>query len=291
VARAAVLITLAAAGVLSACAPDRVVQGRPYSLTIPAGTDASAALPLVVFLHGYTGNAVFDDLQLAKLHDQVDARKFIYAQPNGTPNSRGERYWNAADGCCAPAGSTVDDVGFLRAVIEDVRSQHPIDASRILLFGYSNGGFMSLRMVCEASDVVTAVVVIAGSTWSDPARCGSGRPVSLLHVHGTADPTIHYDGSTEPARSPSPIGRYPGAEETNARFAARNGCGATTGTLDPIDIEKGDGPATETTRERYEGCPGDGEVELWSMAGAGHFPRFQDGATGRMLDWLLERPR
>jgi polyhydroxybutyrate depolymerase len=265
------------------------VQGRPYSLTVPAGSDPATALPLVVFLHGYTGNGVFDDLQLAKLRAQVDAKRFIYAQPNGTPNGRGQRYWNAADGCCAPAGSDVDDVGFLRALIADVQGQHPVDPGRVLLVGYSNGGFMALRMVCEASELVTGVVVIAGSTWSDPARCGSGRPVSLLHVHGTADQTIHYEGSTEEARPPSPIGRYPGARETNARFAARNGCGTTTTTLDPIDIERSD--AAETTRQRFEGCPRDGEVELWTMAGAGHFPRFQDGATARMLDWLLERPR
>jgi hypothetical protein len=119
----------AAATIALGCAPDRVVQGRPYSLTIPSGSDPAAALPLVVFLHGYTGNGVFDDLQLVKLRDQVDGRKFIYAQPNGTPNSRGERYWNAADGCCAPAGSTVDDVGFLRALIADVQTQHPVDRS------------------------------------------------------------------------------------------------------------------------------------------------------------------
>jgi polyhydroxybutyrate depolymerase len=272
------------------CAPDRVVQGRPYTITFPKGADGKALLPLVVFLHGFTGNGVWDDQQLVKLAGQVDDKGFIYVQPNGTPNRRGQRYWNAADGCCAPAGSTVDDVAFLRSVIDDVKAQHPIDPARVLFVGYSNGGFMSLRMVCEASELVTAVAIIAGSTWSDPTRCGPGRPVSLLHVHGTGDKTIRFDGSAEDARPPSPVGRYPGARETNARFAARNGCRPTVTPLERIDIEK-KMPGTETTPERHEGCPRDGAVELWSMDGAGHFPSFQDGATGRMLDWLLEHPR
>jgi hypothetical protein len=95
---------LAAAGVLAGCAPDRVVQGRPYALTIPAGTAPTTALPMVVFLHGYTGNGVFDDLQLAKLRDQADTRKFIYVQPNGTPHSRGARPPERRGSLAAAAG-------------------------------------------------------------------------------------------------------------------------------------------------------------------------------------------
>jgi polyhydroxybutyrate depolymerase len=182
-------------------------------------------------------NGVFDDMQIVKLRAQVDAKRFIYAQPSGTPNSRGQRYWNATDGCCAPADSDVDDVAFLRAVIEDVKTQHPVDPARVFLVGFSNGGFMALRMACDASEVVTAVVNIAGSTWADPARCGPGRPVSILHLHGTADATIHFEGSSAPAKSPSPVGRYAGAKETNARFAAPVGWGASLGydtNTDPV---------------------------------------------------------
>jgi polyhydroxybutyrate depolymerase len=275
---------------LLACSPDRVVQGRPYTLTIPDGASASTPLPLVVFLHGYTGNGVWDDRQLVELARHVNSKSFIYAQPNGTPNAEGKRFWNATDGCCAPAGSTVDDVGFLRAVVEDVNSQHPVDPARRYFFGYSNGGFMAARLACEASDLVTGVVSIAGSTWSDAARCGPGRPVALLHVHGTGDQTIHYEGSTSDAQPPSPIGRYPGAREMNARFGARNGCGKDVTAGDRLDLEKklaGD----ETTSEHFDGCPPGGAVELWSMEGGGHFPSFQDDATARMLDWLLAHPR
>jgi polyhydroxybutyrate depolymerase len=284
------LFALAVSGALVAgCAPDRVVLGRPVELTLPAGVDATTPLPLVVFLHGFTGNGVFDDKTIVKLRAQVDAKKFIYAQPNGTPNKRGQRYWNATDGCCAPADSHVDDVAFLRAVIADAQTQHPVDPARVFLVGFSNGGFMALRMACDASDVVTAVVNIAGSTWIDPARCGPGRPVSILHLHGTADATIRFEGSSAPARSPSPVGRYVGAKETNARFAARNGCATTLESLPALDVEKRDG--VETSRERYTGCPAGGAVELWTMDGVGHVPRLQPDAPARLVDWLGEHPR
>ncbi len=291
--RAAALVLIAPLSLVllgAACAPDHVVMGRPYQLTVPAGNDGARPLPLVVFLHGFTGNGVWDDRILVKLSGLVDSKGFLYAQPSGTPNVQGARYWNAADGCCAPADSTVDDVAYLRALIADVERQHPVDRSRVFFVGYSNGGFMSLRMVCEAPELVVGAAIIAGSTWSDPARCGPGRPVSLLHLHGTADQTISYEGSAQDAEAPSPIGRYPGARETNARFAARNGCTTTLTQLDRIDLEKKiDGP--ETTRERNEGCPRDGAVELWSLEGAGHFPSLQDGTAARILDWLMERPR
>ena len=65
-------------------------------------------------------------------------------------------------------GSTV---AYLRAIIRDVMARYPVDRRRVFVVGHSNGGFMAYRMACEASDLVTGVVSLAGATWKDPARC------------------------------------------------------------------------------------------------------------------------
>lgn len=66
-----------------------------------------------------------------------------------------------------------------------------IDPRRIGLVGHSNGGFMALRMACEASDLVTAVVSLAGSTWKEDSSCAPATfPVNVLTLHGDNDDTI-----------------------------------------------------------------------------------------------------
>ena len=59
--------------------------------------------------------------------------------------------------------------------------------------GVSNGGGMSARMACDASDVVAAVAAVAGGYSSLPA-CRPARPVPVLEIHGQADHVVPYGG-------------------------------------------------------------------------------------------------
>ena len=47
------------------------------------------------------------------------------------------------------------------------------------------------------------------------------RPVSVLHIHGTADRVIRYAGQRS---NEAGVRGYPGAEESVHRWAARAGC-------------------------------------------------------------------
>ena len=47
----------------------------------------------------------------------------------------------------------------------------------------------------------------------------------------------------------------------------------------------------ETTAQRWPGCPSGVDVELWSMQGAGHIPRYRDEAPELVLDFLLAHQR
>ena len=269
--------TIALVGVLAACAPQGVVDGRPYGLGIPPDGDASSPLPLIVLLHGYGFTAEAEDLILP-FSKVLASRRFFYALPDGTVDREGKRFWNATDACCNYDHLAVDDVAFVRALIADVEAHHPIDPARVFVVGHSNGGFMALRLACEAGDVISGVVSLAGAAWLDPSRCPSGSAVPVLAIHGTADEVIGFNGGS------TTLGSYPSARRTVASMAARNGCTGASQTVGTSDL-LGDA-AQETTRDAFTGCPAGGRVELWSIDGAGHIPIFNDQLPGAVLDWL-----
>jgi polyhydroxybutyrate depolymerase len=93
------------------------------------------------------------------------------------------------------AREDMDDVGFLLALVEDVSREHAIDRGRIFVTGISNGGFMSLRVACDAADTFAAVapVTAAFSEQLGP-RCQPARPVAVAIFNGTEVPLVPWSG-------------------------------------------------------------------------------------------------
>lgn len=185
---------------------------RSYSVHMPAGA-SSKPLPLVVSLHGGGGNARVSAL-MTGFNDEADRSKFIVVHPNGTGQARpllnalGRGFllsWNAGTCCSYAKENNVDDVGFIRAVVAEVKKKYPVDAKRIYASGISNGGMMSYRLACEASDVFAAIGVVSGALTY--ANCKPTQPVSVIHIHGTADqnvPLLGGVGSKSYDRDPKP---------------------------------------------------------------------------------------
>jgi hypothetical protein len=123
--------------------------------------------------------------------------------PEGKVDSDGNRYWNATDYCCDFYRSGVDDVKYITGLVEEAAKYFAVDMKRVYLMGHSNGGFMSHRIACDRSDLVAAIVNVAGATWYDAEKCGDPEPVSVLQVHGTWDTVIYYDGLEQNAGGPN----------------------------------------------------------------------------------------
>ena len=144
---------------------------------------------------------------------------------------------------------------------------------------------MSLRMACEASDLVTSVVSLAGSTWEDAASCTPAEyPVSVLAMHGDDDTTIPYAGSI--------MRGFPSATETIARFAGLAGCDISNPSMpENIDVDASiDGAETEILR--YSGCAPGVDAELWTMVGSPHIPASYDvEGMNSVVDWMTRHSR
>lgn len=269
-----------------------LVSARPYRLVTPTAVDPNKAYPLVLILHGWGGNTgrIARYYQLDTL---VDERGFLIAYPEGTEEThrhhlwnRQRRFWNATDACCNFYGSTVDDVAYLDAVIDDVGAHHRVDAKRIFVMGLSNGGYMSHRYACDRANRVAAIVSQAGAMWGDTSRCKPSEPVAVLQIHGTDDEMVPFQGRNTGAHGQP---RLPSAPESASAWAAFDHCDAASDTSAPARDLVAGAPDAETTTERWTGCRG---VELWTMRGAPHVPDPHQPLFARTIyDWLAAHPK
>jgi polyhydroxybutyrate depolymerase len=251
--------------------PSELGGARPVRMDAPARLTPGQLYPLVLVLHGYGANGLLQSayLQIAGL---IDDPGILMLAPDGTVDDTNRRFWNASEACCDD-GRNVDDVGYLGGLIDEALRTWPVDPKRVYIVGHSNGDYMANRLACERADVVAAIAGLAGADISlDGAGCTPSRPVSVLHIHGTADDTVLYTGGR----------RYPSAQATVDHWASRNRCaeGVAGAALDLDDGLAG----AETSVTSYTGC--DAAVEFWSIEGGSHLPNFSDGLGQRLFTWL-----
>ena len=124
---------------------------------------------------------------------------------------------------------------------------------------------MSYKMACEHSDRIAVIVSQAGMMPLDRTLCQPTHPVSILHVHGTNNSTIHYNEGNIFGVV------YPSAELSMGDWIANNGCSTglqQNGALMDL-VTTVDGP--ETTPYTAS-CPNGVDVSHWKMQDAPHTP-------------------
>ena len=85
---------------------------------------------------------------------------------------------------------------------------------------------MSYHMVCKGLPGLRAVASLAGTSYVEDSSCDGTPPVSVLHIHGTADGVILFDGDET---EPDPKGEiepafYAGAQEMVTRWSCQADC-------------------------------------------------------------------
>lgn len=225
---------------------------RNYLLYVPSCYSPAQPTPLVFNLHGH-GSQNFEQEVYGDFRSIADTACFLIVLPNGTLDSNGVRYWNAGFDPDA-----VDDVGFLNALIDSLSEDYNINPQRIYSTGMSNGGFMSYELACQ-SDRFAAIASVTGSMFilSD-FNCAPSRPIPVMQIHGTADVTVPYTGSSLTLSIDSLV----------KKWVVLNNCPLTPISENIPDLV----PDDSATAIHYVYSPGDNgvSVELYKIINGAH---------------------
>lgn len=155
-----------------------------YTPTTWNGTDE---LPLLIVLHGLTQTGA-GVMGITGFNDIAEANQIIVCYPDGIGNA-----WNANMNVTV---SQEDDLGFIETLATHFQTNFNTNPMRQYLCGFSNGGFMSHKMVCESTMCFAGIATVSGGM-SDTVyqNCNPSYSPSILHIHGTSDPVVAYNGS------------------------------------------------------------------------------------------------
>ena len=234
-----------------------------YLRHVPTSYSATAPMPLVLDLHGYSEGAKIHVLQ-TQLTVFGDSHGFITVTPQ---IERAPARWDTT--------LNNSDLAFLGSVLDQAEATLCIDQNRVFVTGLSNGAFMTSAMACQFADRIAAAAPVAGIR--DIDGCDPSRPVPVIAFHGTNDPFVPYDGGlgSAAANLPAPDGsgrtlgevgavdpttKGPDVPTITGDWAQRNGC-ETTPTESSV--------TNDVTLLTWP-CPPGAEVELYRVTDGGH---------------------
>src|SRR5439155_23818368 len=120
---------------------------------VPKGYDRRRPVAIVLNLHGFSSNAD-QEAVFTGMESFADTNGFVVLFPDGTGSPR---YWNLT---VDPRGA--DDIGYLRALIDDAGRRLCLDRRRVFMTGMSNGAGMTSAAACHLADIVAAFAPVAG---------------------------------------------------------------------------------------------------------------------------------
>jgi len=235
---------------------------RSYFVHVPRSYDATKPVPVVLAFHGGGSNARQME-HFCGLTDKAEAEGFLVVYPSGTGRTEQLLTWNGGNCCGYAHHEKVDDVEFVRNLLDDLAKVAKVDADRIYATGMSNGAIMSYLLASELSDRIAAIAPVGGPMGT--RDCHPQRPVPVLHFHGTDDKFAPFKGGRG-ERSLSQTEFY-SVEHSIGCWVKANECRG-----EPVVIEEkprvADG--TTITRKTWGGGNADSEVVLIEIRGAGH---------------------
>ncbi|MDA8140519.1 MAG: dienelactone hydrolase family protein [Desulfobacteraceae bacterium] len=165
---------------------------RQYTVHYPTNKTPQRPGPLVIVLHGAGGASAENLAKWTGLDTIADREGFIVVYPSGL-NGR----WNDGRGETFRRSKqvrAVDDVGFMRSLIDGFIQRGEADASRVYVTGVSNGGMMAYRLGIELGAKLAAVAAVIANLPANLAGQQPERPLPVLIMNGTADPIIPWNG-------------------------------------------------------------------------------------------------
>lgn len=228
---------------------------RTYTIQAPRKLLGAAQKHDVVFVyHPALSTGSFME-EKAPFHIAAGLENFVTIYPNGYGKT-----FNTG-GCCGVAfQKEVDDIAFFKAMLEDIKGLIPIK-EKVYLTGFSNGAFMTYKLVCDVPEKIAAAVPFAAAI--DMTTCKNGS-VPVLHLNGAEDEVSLYgdfgdSGSSEVSNAMKVmVTPYVAL----APIARRNGCSSEH---KPKDMS-----VYDASCEVYDACTSGHSVIMCVIPGLGH---------------------
>lgn len=247
---------------------------RTYLVHLPKGYNPKKRYPMMLSFHGFLGNGKVQQRQ-SKMNEAADRHGFIVVYPDGTGMLGNRLSWNAGSCCAYAVREKVDDVGFVRALLNTLTKSYAIDERRICATGISNGGMMSYRLAAEMPERIAAIAPVAADLGVDGPV--PKRAVPIIHFHGLKDTVKPINGGT---------GKYMGVKhrsilETIAWWVKANNCSP-----EPTAVMK----EKDFTLTRYQPASGKrgAPIDFYTLPEGGHtWPGGEDVSaslgTGKLI--------
>lgn len=231
---------------------------RRFVVHVPTGYDPSRHWPVVLGFHGGMGHAEGFRNQ-SRLNATADREGFLVVYVDGTGMTQRFLTYNAGTCCGFAVRRNIDDVGFVRALIDELPKLYSVDSRRVYATGISNGAMLCYRLAAELSDRIAAIAPVAGDmAVSGPAP---SRPVPVIHFHGMKDRNVPFDGGVGD-RAVEKVPHRP-IPEVIAWWARANHCRP-----EPARVDR----RLDAIRTEYEPAPGEAgaPVVLYALPEGGH---------------------
>jgi polyhydroxybutyrate depolymerase len=232
---------------------------RTAIIHTPADLPAGPA-PVVIGLYGH-GSTIEGLRNWLHLDATADREDFVVVYPEAVDHdwSYGRPIINPMP---AVNGEPVDDVGFIRQIIDKLVETKRGDPARIYVTGPSRGGLMTYTVACTLADrIAAAAATITGMTEFQREDCRPARPVPLLVIAGTNDLVQPHDGWLFPR------GRLLSVPETLEYWRVHNGCTKQ----DARDVPHRE--PSDTTRIwliSWTDCRDGARLQFYRVNGGGH---------------------
>ena len=232
---------------------------RDYVVYVPTSYNGNNAVPLVLNFHGFGGNGG-NQMTATNFQPIADTAGFIVVCPSGTPLSGiGPNHWNVGGWTQT---STIDDIGFASALIDTIAANYNIELTRVYSTGFSNGGFFSHRLACELPNRIAAIAPVSGTfTPQMEQNCSPSHPTPVLHIHGTSDAVVPYNGT-------SGNGGMTAVDTVINFWVNYNNCSNTPTSTNIPNTNTNDGSTVE--HFVYTGGTSGTQVELMKIDSGGH---------------------
>ena len=161
------------------------------------------------------------------------------------------------------------------------KQQLNVDPMRIYMAGFSNGGMLAFQTAAALSGTLASVAILSSTMSGKEPR--PKEPLSLINIHGDADPIIPIEGLTNTPQILNEIG-VPLFQPTHY---ATDYYKALDGITEPYTVTHKGKLTIETAANIANGTA----VEQITVAGADHFLNNTDQLLQQTWDFLKAHPR